>query len=389
MLNKKNTGCSLLIPIVVWVLSLMPAVGALAYSDQTTTERILNENKSFIDFMDVSITNFGEERKDLFKEVYRNHFNAEVAFLQSDYKGAFKRLYESQGRHVGLFAEMVRDSYLEGSKDILDSIAPEIIRSKNSRAKLYLTLGYRDRAVGFNHYTIGTASNPKLHSYKIYKYIESVKMARRAKRYAFLALYESRTGEMKRKIFNHLFEMERESGSPFYNRFLAKNGDLFLNELNREYYDYTPEGTAAEKPAEGTPETKSDREYGSFEKKTERRVRFRAEKTVAHLLLTEEFEKAEDTIREYVEDFNYKMIKATIEMLAAESGEPGGGIEYKKFLLHHTDNYVRFSRESALSSFSGTVKVEDSVEKEKPAGEKKPGNETAEHAKEEPAEAKK
>ncbi|RPI96193.1 MAG: hypothetical protein EHM32_03780 [Spirochaetales bacterium] len=289
---------------------------------------------------------------------------------------------------MGLFAEMVRDSYLEGSKDILDSIAPEIIRSKNPRAKLYLTLGYRDRAVGFNHYTIGTASNPKLHSYKIYKYIESVKMARRAKRYAFLALYESRTGEMKRKIFNHMFEMERESGSPFYNRFLAKNGDLFLNELNREYYDYTHEGTAAEKPADGAAETKSDREYGSFEKKTERRVRFRAEKTVAHLLLTEEFEKAEDTIREYVEDFNYKMIKATIEMLAAESGEPGGGLEYKKFLLHHTDNYVRFSKESALSSFSGTVKVEDSVEKEKPAGEKKLGNETAEHAKEEPAEAK-
>ncbi|HSV95403.1 MAG TPA: hypothetical protein VLM75_00565 [Spirochaetota bacterium] len=389
MLNKKNTGYGPLISLAVWFLSLMSAVTASAYSDQTTTERILNENKSFIDFMDVCVTNFGEERKDLFKEVYRSHFNAEVAFLQSDYRGAFKRLYESQGKHVGLFAEMVRDWYLEGSKDILDSIAPEIIRSKNSRAKLYLTLGYRDRAVGFNHYTIGTASNPKLHSYKIYKYVESIKMARRAKRYAFLALYESRTGEMKRKIFNHLFEMEREAGSPFYNRFLAKNGDSFLNELNREYYDYAPEEATSEKPADGVPVTQPGREFGSFEKRTERRVRFRGEKTVAHHLLAEEFEKAEDTIREYVDDFNFKIIKATIEMLAAERGEPGGGVEYKKFLLHHTDNYARFSKESALSTFSGTVKVEDLVEKEKPAGEMKPGDKTAEHAGEEPAEAKK
>ncbi len=391
MLNKINTGYGrvLLVPLAVWVFCLLPAVTALAYSDQTTTERILSENKAFIDFMDVCVTNFGEERKEQFKEVYRLHFNAEVAFLQSDYRGAFKRLYASQGKHVGLFAEMLRDAYLEGSKDILDSIAPEIIRSKNARAKLYLTLGYRDRAVGFNHYTIGTASNPKLYSYKIYKYVDSVKMSRRAKRYAFLALYESRTGEMKKKIFNHLFEMEREAGNPFYNRFLSKNGDAFLNELNREYYDYAPEEAGAEKVADDALGTEYDRESGGFQKKMERRVRFRGEKTVARYILTEEFEKAEDIIREHVDDFNFKIITATIEMLAAESGEPGGGIDYKKFLLHHTDNYVRFSKESALSTFSGTAKVEDFVDKGNPAGEKKLGEETAEPIKEEPAEAKK
>lgn len=402
MLNKRNNLHGLFIPLAVWVLFLLPAAAALAYSDQTTTERILSENKAFIDFMDVCVTNFGEGRMDRFKEVYRHHFNAEVAFLQSDYRNAFKRLYESQGKHVDLFAEMLRDSYLEGSKDILDGIAPEIIRSKNARAKLYLTLGYRDRAVGFNHYTIGTASNPKLHSYKIYKYVEAVKMARRAKRYAFLALYESRTGEMKRKIFNHLFEMEREAGNPFYSRFLSKNGDAFLGELNREYYDGA-DAAAPAKVEDAALKTESDRESGGFLKKTERRVRFRSEKTVAQYILTEEFEKAEDGIREYVDDFNFKIIKATIEMLAAESGEPGGGVEYKKFLLHHTDNYVRFSKESALSTFSGTVKVEDFVEKDsavekkpaeesaeqKPVDEKKPGKETAEHAGEEPAEAKK
>lgn len=391
MLIKMNSGIGLCLRIALAItVVVLFTRAAAAFSDQTTTERILNENKGFIDFMDVCITNFGDERKDRFKEVYRHHFNAEVAFLQSDYRAAFKRLYLSQGSHSGLYADMVRDAYLEGAKDILDSLAPEIIRSKNARAKLYLTLGYRDRAVGFNHYTIGTASNPKLHSYKIYKYIDAVKMSRRAKRYGFLALFESRPDEMKTKIFNHLFEMEREAGSQFYNRFLAKNGDAFLNELNRDYYEATPGEASAEKKKD-----EADMEAGSYEKKTERRVRFRAEKTVAQYILNREFEKAEDTIREYVDDFNFKIIKATLEMLAAESAASAGGIDYTKFLLHHTDNYVRYSKESALSTFSGSIKVEDYVEKDESL-EKKPGEmkeagekDAADHAREEGVEGKK
>lgn len=391
MLIKTNSGIGLCLRIALAItVVVLFTRAAAAFSDQTTTERILNENKGFIDFMDVCITNFGEERKERFKEVYRHHFNAEVAFLQSDYKAAYKRLYLSQSSHSGLYAEMVRDAYLEGAKDILDSLAPEIIRSKNARAKLYLTLGYRDRAVGFNHYTIGTASNPKLHSYKIYKYIEAVKMSRRAKRYGFLALFESRPDEMKTKIFNHLFEMERETGNPFYNRFLSKNGDAFLNELNRDYYEVTA-GEASSEKKKG----EADKEAGSFEKKTERRVRFRAEKTVAQYILNREFEKAEDTIREYVDDFNFKIIKATLEMLAAEGAASAGGIDYTKLLLHHTDNYVRYSKESALSTFSGSIKVEDYVEKDETAREK-PGQtkdagkkDAADHAAEGGVEGKK
>lgn len=392
MLIKNNSGIGLCLRVALAIsVTVFPAAPAAAYSDQTTTERVLNENKGFIDFMDVCVTNFGDEQRERFREIYRHHFNAEVSFLQSDYKAAFKRLYLSEGVNAGLFADMARDIYLEGAKDILDSIAPEIIRSKNSRAKLYLTLGYRDRAVGFNYYTIGMASNPKLYSYKIYKYIDTVKMSRRAKRYAFLALYESRSDEMKTKIFNHLFEMEREAGNPFYSRFLAKNGDAFLNELNRDYYESTPTDASAEKT-----KGEADAEAGSFEKKTERRVRFRAEKTVAQYILNREFEKAEDTIREYVDDFNFKIIKAMLEMLSAEGSGSPGGVDYRGFLPHHTDNYVRYSKESALASFSGSIKVEDYVEKSGPGEKAKPGDgkaaegkDAADHDGEERVEGKK
>jgi hypothetical protein len=343
-------------------------------TDQTTTERILGENKYFVYFADVCITNFGEAKTEQFKDIYQLHFNAEVSFLQSDYKGAYKRVYKSQEKEAELMADILKNSYLENSKDILDQIAPDIIRSKQARAKLYLTLAYRDRAVAVNYFTIGEASNPRLYSYKLYKYVDAINMARRAKRYGFLALYESQSNELKQKIFNHLFEMERESGGQFYGRFLVKSGDSFLGELNKTYEEYEKQGVAEpvrkEEPKDAAgikaePAKTKEKELTSFEKKVAKRVRFRNEKTVASNLLNAEFEKAEDVIRDYVEDFNFKIIRATFEVLAAKGKESKeSAVGYDSFLLHHTDNYGRLSRHSVLESFAGTVKVEDYVEKD-------------------------
>lgn len=371
---------------IVFLLCALFEVPAFSIGDQLSTERILGENKAFIYFMDSCMTNFGEAKVEQYKEIYQLHFNAEVSYLQSDYRAAFKRVYSSQEKHAALLVDIVRNSYLENSKDILDELAPEIIKSKNPRAKLYLSLAYRDRAVAMNFYTIGTASNPKLHSYRIFRYIEAIKMARRAKRYGFLALFESQTPETKQKIYNHLFEMERESGNRFYERFLNKNGDSFLLELNRSIEESEEsEKAAAEDPAGkreiGKKDAVKETDEAAYEKRVDRRVRFRNEKTTAGYLLNREFEKAEDIIRGYVEDFNFKIIKATFEMLAAkggeaegettkeaakkEAGQPGGEISFKDYIVHHSDNYSRLSKHSLLESFAGTVKVEDFVDKKK------------------------
>lgn len=210
---------------------------SFAFSDQATTERILNENKEYIEFINVCITNFAPEKYADFEDIYRIHFNADIAYLQSDYKRAFKKIYKSQGKMSVLYEKLLRDLYLEDTKNILDKMAPGIIKSKNARARLYLTLGYRDRTVSLTHYTIGDASNPKLFSNKIFKFEEGIKMARRAKRYGFLALFESRTSNIKIKIFNQLLKKEKEKGQKFYNRFLEKEGEPFIAELNISFED--------------------------------------------------------------------------------------------------------------------------------------------------------
>jgi hypothetical protein len=258
--------------------------------------------------------------------------------------------------------------YLEDSKAILDEIAPIIIKSKNSRARLYLTLGYRDRTVSWNYYTIGEASNPRLYSYKIFQYDEGIKMARRAKRYGFLALYEAQSPDIKRQIFSTLIKSEKEAGSKFFTRFLDLKDEDYIKEMNRSYEEFEKMQTES---ASGTGVESAEKKGGaSFESIVEQRVRFKNEQRAAKMLLNHDFDQAEDIIRKYVEDYNYKIIIALFNQLSAQKGDGSGdkSPDYTRFLIHHQDNYglTKEGTKTLIEEVIDTVKVEDNVKKPGP-----------------------
>jgi hypothetical protein len=337
---------------------------AYSFTDQITTERILRENKHFIDFIDVTITNFGDQKLDEFQKIYDKHFNAEVAFLQADYHRAYKRIYSSQGDMVRLYKDVLKNFYLEDSKNILDKLAPDIIRSKDAKAKHYLTLGYRDRTVGWTHYTVGDATNPKQHSQKLYKYEEAIKMTRRAKKYGFLAMFQSQPSAMKIKIYTKLLETEKGKGNLFFGRFLKLDEKKYIDELNNTFREF-------DKKRKETPDD------AKFENLVQRRVRFKKEARMARYLLNQEFDKAEFEMRQYVEDYNFKLIDSTLAVLAKEKKESRlttGRISYDDMRIHLLDNYSRLKKESALSGMIEKVRVEDDIngsEGEKEAADKK------------------
>ncbi len=341
---------------IVMVLMLCVAVPVFSYSDQLTTERILRENKLFLDFMNVCISNYAEDTRDEFRDIYQIHFNADIAYLQSDYWRAYKNVYRSQKKQADLYVKIAENHYLENAKNILDRLAPDIIKSKNSSARLYLTLAYRDRTVAKNYIAVGKASHPRLHSYRIYKYLDAVKMSRRAKRYGFLALFESQTIEKKKQIYNHLFEIEREKGNEFFLRFLSKDEDGYIEEMNKKYYDYKPET-----PVEGQENAGTDTYMRTLQKK----VRFKNEKRVAEYLLYGEFDKAEPIIRKYVDQFNYMKIMATIENLAAANQGTLAGFDAETLKRTHADNYGRIYGKSMLDTFYSDVTVVDDIRDEK------------------------
>ncbi len=341
--------------IAITILLLACAIPAFPFSDQTTSERILQENKEFIDFINICATNFGKDRipevDKKFLEIYQYHFNGQVGYLQSDYKNAFHNVRLSQKKNVGLSSEMLQKVYLEDAKTLLDRLAPEIIKSKNARARLYLTLGYRDRQVGRNFEIVSDASNPKLFSYKIFRYIEGIKMARRAKRYGLLSLYESRDNKTKREIFNNMLVDENKAGNRFFRRFAGKQDKEIIQEMNRSYDDIVKWEETQPKQGQQT-----EKEKGAltaeepFESNVERRVRYRKEKMVAKNLLYSEFERAEDVLREYLKDFNFKLIYSTIRVMGQQqSSGSGENVDYNAYMPHHFDNYARLYDAKAVS----------------------------------------
>ncbi len=330
-----------------------------AFSDQTTTERIVGENKEFINFLNICVTNFGKDQipdaEKRFREIYQTHFNAQVSYLQGEYKNSFYNIRLSQEKQVAFSGDVLKKVYLEEAKVMLDKLAPEIIRSKNARARLYLTLGYRDRAVGRNFETVSDASNPKLFSYKVYRYLEGIKLARRAKRYGMLALYESRDAKVKKEIFDNLLKTENEGGNKFFARFVSKSEQDIFRELNKTYEESEAakktEGqqpkdaqqAAAQAPKEAAQAAAAEQQkaVSEYESRIEQRVRFRKEKTAMQFLLHAEYDRAEEVIREYIDDFNFKLILSTLKVLSGKSGQETQGLDLAGYVVHHYDNYSR------------------------------------------------
>ncbi|MBP7901947.1 MAG: hypothetical protein KA015_03920 [Spirochaetes bacterium] len=349
-------------------LGIIVSLNLFAFSDQTNTERIVKENKEYIEFIDLPVSNFGDKESENFFKIYLAHFNAEVAFLQSDYKRSFRKIFEAQKMGVILYEKILTDYYLEDSKDLLDRMAPFVIKSKNSLARLYLSLGYRDRAQCATIKRSADASHPRLRSYKINQYIESIKYARRSMRYALLALFEAQDVEMKKYILAHMIEAERERNNPFYERFLKKQDSEIVEEINRDFDSYDKEYVqkAAAKKKEYDDAKKPldpDTEKYLGELRTERRVRFKDEKMTAEYIRNGEFAKAEDIIRKYVDDMNFKIINATLEVEKTSEGKEKADYDYEKIRVHHLDNNSRYSKDSYLEGFYKKAKIVDDISK--------------------------
>jgi len=363
---------------IIAIILIILAGFTTSYSaiDQAYVERILKENRDFIEFIDYGVTNFSPDSKNDLFTIYQKHFNAEIAFLQGEYKRSFDNVYDSQKDMVTLFEKMLVDFYLEDSKNILDNIAPEIIRSKDPIARQYLTLGYRDRTLARTYYIVGEASHPKLYSYKIFKYVDAINMARRAKRYGFIAIYTSQTPAGKMKIYNQMFKTETETGALFFKRFVDKNEQDYIKEMNKTEEElekeYNAGGTSTQTETAGEVKKTDGTEAkeAAFEGRVSRSVRFRKEQRVARYLLNGEFDKAEPIIRSYIDNYNFKLITATLRTLAdkgehAGEGEPvAARQDYAKLIQHHNDNYIILNSKSLLGSMVGDVKVIDDVKKQ-------------------------
>lgn len=213
--------------------------------DQTTTERIIKENRYFLSFINVSVSNFGKDNHiSILKKANQHQFNAHMWYLQSNYVRSYQEIKRSQSLLRDLYLQILDDYYREDARILLDISAPIIIQSKDKKAEHFLKLGYRDleeskvfREMGYNY-------NRFLFSNKIRFYIDAIKNARRAKRFAFLAILESKIPveekeEYKRQTLDdYLFKKEDDDSISTYEDTRNKLKNLINRKLITDNYNF-------------------------------------------------------------------------------------------------------------------------------------------------------
>ena len=157
-------------------------------------ERKLTENRYFFYFINIGVSNFGGDmEKQKLKNAAISDVKAHQEFLKGDTNKSFKMILESHKKLMDLYRIVLEKYYRKDARILLDKSAPIVVGKKDRRAEHFLRLGYRDITDAYRFQRLGESTNKYLYSKKIKIFIDGIKIARRAKRYALLALIESNT----------------------------------------------------------------------------------------------------------------------------------------------------------------------------------------------------
>jgi hypothetical protein len=217
-----------------FIITLSPA-GANS-PDRGFCEKILGENKRFLDFLNPGISNFARrDHIDEFRAASEAHYKAHKEYLSGHYRDTHNHIRDSQRILKDLYFNVLNEYYQKDTRELLERNSAMIVETKDVRAAHFMRLGYRDLKVseiyegkGFNH-------NRHLYSTKIWFYIDAIKYARQAKRYAFLAIIESQTpfsdkDDFKQQTIDDYFNKPE----PDKQRDFEKVETKLLNLINRK-----------------------------------------------------------------------------------------------------------------------------------------------------------
>ncbi len=166
---------------------------SLSAGEQRNAEKGLKDNRYYFYFINPTITNLGsEEDKKLFKEAIQRDIIAQQLYMKFMFHESWVEIRRAQKILIDLYKKTIaRD--LKISRDLLNSFAPSVVRSKDHRARHYLRLGYRDVTSAEIDMVMADNYRETLYSMRLYKYVRAIKKAKHGKRYAFLSIIEAKT----------------------------------------------------------------------------------------------------------------------------------------------------------------------------------------------------
>ncbi len=167
--------------------------------EQRKSEKGLKDNRFFFYFLNSSISNFGSKKdQTLFKEAIQRDIIAQILYMKFMFHDSFIEIRKSQKILINLYKKILNQD-IQLSKKLLNEFAPEIIGKDIHSSKEYLRLGYRDSSLAKIYLVMGDNYRENLYSLRLHKYTHAIKLAKHAKRYAFLAIIKARSNPFNLK----------------------------------------------------------------------------------------------------------------------------------------------------------------------------------------------
>ncbi|WP_367897658.1 AraC family transcriptional regulator [Leptospira sp. WS58.C1] len=135
-----------------------------------------------------------------FKKANQADFNGNMWYFQSNYSLSYKNLKSAQGEMKDIF-QVVHENYIKTARILLEAASPMIIRSNDKIAQHLLKLGFRDLKSSEDNFTSAYNSSPYQFRVKLVLFGEGIKIARRARRFALLAMIASKTPNDDKREF--------------------------------------------------------------------------------------------------------------------------------------------------------------------------------------------
>lgn len=208
MRQQRFRGLSVFTPLFAFLLAFLLGLSGVqkplsaVMADQNLMRKILPQNKLYLEFANIAITNFGsEEDFDLFVKAVSHDFYANIYTLQGEYVKSHSEIMLSQKLISDLLFKLIITKYEPDTDALLRLSAPIIFHAKDKKAEYFLNAGYRYMGKANEYKLRGKNSNRFLYSVKINYYMQAILELRAAKKYAILALTESKIPMIDKKEY--------------------------------------------------------------------------------------------------------------------------------------------------------------------------------------------
>jgi hypothetical protein len=183
---------------------------SLAARQQRNSEKGLHDNRYFFYFINATITNMGtEEEKNLFTEAIRRDMIAQLLYMKFLFAESWDEILKSQKILIDLYQKTLNRDISEANK-LLNSFAPGVVRADRFLPRHYLRLGYRDAEDARIDLVMADNFQEHLYSMRLYRYSKAIKKVKHGKRYALLAMLETKTPDFYETLQKEMAHEEIE-----------------------------------------------------------------------------------------------------------------------------------------------------------------------------------